>query len=86
MELKIEIPPFTKEKGIDYKWENNFVIEASIVNGTIVIKANREGLTSLANHLLNLAQENVPPGHHLHFDEFNSLEESSAELIIEKMQ
>ena len=48
------------------------------------IIANKEGLTSLANHLLNLAQDNVPRGYHLHFDESNSLKDGSSELIIEK--
>jgi hypothetical protein len=41
-------------------------------------------LISLAIHLLTLAQENVPVGSHCHFDEHNSLEHGSKELIIEK--
>ncbi|WP_442945884.1 Imm32 family immunity protein [Ohtaekwangia sp.] len=32
--------------------------------------ANREGIISLANHLLNLAQADVPSGYHLHFNEY----------------
>jgi len=38
----------------------------------------------LANHLLNLSQENIPSGYHLHFDEYNSLENGSCDLIIQK--
>lgn len=84
MEIKLEIPPYTAEKGIQYQWVNGFAIETKIENGTINIIANKEGLISLANHLLNLAQEDVPSGAHLHFDEYNSLDENSPELIIQK--
>ena len=48
----------------------------------VVIKANREGLLSLADQLRDLAEE--APGSHIRYDEWNSLEEGSAELIIEK--
>jgi len=82
--IKIEIPYYNPEKGIEYKWENGLVIQTSIENGCTKIIANREGLLSLANHLMNLAQENVPSGCHLHFDDYNSLEEGSSELIIQK--
>lgn len=51
----------------------------------ITITANKEGFTSLTNHLLHLAQEKIPSGYHLHFDEYNSLEEGSLELIVQKI-
>lgn len=84
MEIKLEVPKYDTNNGIKYNWENGFEIDAKAVNGTITIVANKEGLISLANHLLNLAQEEVPTGYHLHFDENNSLEEGSLELIIQK--
>jgi Ni,Fe-hydrogenase III large subunit len=84
MDIKIEVPAFTADKGIVYKWENGFEIETKYESGVINIVANKEGLISLANHLLNLAQAEVPVGYHLHFDEYNSLEENSLELIIQK--
>ncbi|SFB86022.1 hypothetical protein SAMN05421780_101791 [Flexibacter flexilis DSM 6793] len=84
MDIRIEVPAFTVEKGIKYKWENGFEIETKYENGVISIVANKEGLVSLANHLLNLAQKEVPSGYHLHFDEYNSLEENSLALIIQK--
>lgn len=83
-EIKIKIPEYNPDVGIVYNWERNFEIKTRIENNCIVILANREGLISLANHLINLAQERIPSGYHLHFDEFNSLEEGSKELIIEK--
>ena len=39
---------------------------------------------SLARHLLVLAQEEAPSGCHIHLDEFNSLEDGSVELILDK--
>lgn len=51
----------------------------------VIISANREGLLSLANHLLNLAQAEVPCGTHIHLDEYNSLEDGSLDLIVEKI-
>ena len=85
MELKIDVPDFNTKTGINYKWERNFVIETGCESNQIVIKANKEGLVSLANHLLNLAQEPVPIGYHMHFDDINSLEDGSLELIVEKI-
>lgn len=61
-----------------------FDIEVKYENETVVISANKAGLFSLANHLLNLAQEEIPVGYHLHLDESNSLEEGSVDLIIQK--
>ena len=65
------------------EWTNGFEIHVSIDNGTAVISANKEGLLSLAGQLTALAEE--PPGSHIHYDEYNSLEEDSAEMIIERI-
>lgn len=84
MKITIEVPAYTIEDGITYQWENGFEIETKFEEGTIIILANKEGLISLANHFLNLAQEEIPSGYDMHFDENNSLEENSLELIIQK--
>ena len=65
------------------KWEDGFEIHVIIDKNTAVISANREGLLSLAGQLTALAEE--PPGSHIHYDENNSLEKGSAEMIIERM-
>ncbi|MBO9203263.1 MULTISPECIES: Imm32 family immunity protein [Niastella] len=85
MKITIEIPDYKPERGVEYKWEDGFEIKAVSDNGAIIITANKEGLTSLANHLLNLAQDIIPARYHLHFDVSNSLQEGSTELIIEKI-
>lgn len=84
MEIKLEVPNYDKTNGLKCNWENGFEIEVQDQAGAIRIIANKEGLQSLANHLLNLAQDEVPKGYHLHFDQHNSLVEGSLELIIEK--
>ena len=63
-------------------WEDNFQIQVEIEGDTAVISANRAGLLSLAGHLTVLAGE--VPGSHLHLDEYNGLEDHSAELILVK--
>lgn len=61
------------------EWVDGFEILVSIASGGAVISANKEGLLSLAKQLTALAEET--PGSHIHYDENNSLEEGSAELI-----
>ena len=67
---------------MEIEWIDGFEIKAVAKSGEIVISANREGLLSLAKHLTALADG--ASGDHIHYDEHNSLEEGSAELIIEK--
>ncbi|MBQ6266104.1 MAG: hypothetical protein IJK60_11710 [Clostridia bacterium] len=66
------------------KWIDGFDVEVKIIDGTAVVSANSAGLLSLANQLTALAEE--PPGSHIHYDEHNSLEDGSAELIVEKKE
>ena len=67
---------------MEVKWVEGYEIRVTIDNGAAVIKANREGLLSLAIQLVMMATE--APGTHIHYDGHNSLEEGSAEMIIEK--
>lgn len=85
MKVSLNIPDYSPDMGMVLNWENDFQIKVSNENGTILIEANTEGLISLANHFLNLAQNSVPTGTHIHFDKFNSLEDDSLELLIEKI-
>ncbi|MBR4747215.1 MAG: hypothetical protein IK061_07475 [Desulfovibrio sp.] len=68
---------------MDLHWQDGFEISAATdAGGAIVLSANREGLVSLARILRALAEE--APGSHVHLDASNSLEEGSADLIIER--
>ena len=64
-------------------WMDGFMISVKISGSETVVSANREGLLSLACQLKALA-EGVP-GDHIHYDEYNSLEEGSSEMVIEKV-
>lgn len=83
MIIEISVPNY-EGKGIPIEWEENSVISVKLYqeDNVVAIGGNREGLISLARHLLTLAQENVPSGFHVHLDDQNSLEEGSCELIL----
>ena len=59
-------------------------IAVRIEKGAVTVSANREGLLSLAGQLAALAE--AAPGSHIHYDQYNSLEDGSAEMIIEKVE
>jgi hypothetical protein len=84
MKIELPIPEYKKEEGIESYWENGFEIGVSNLNNEIVISSNKQGLISLAIQLLTLAQDTVPIGSHFHYDEHNSLESGSSNLVIEK--
>ncbi|MBQ8919621.1 MAG: hypothetical protein IJ056_05905 [Acidaminococcaceae bacterium] len=65
---------------MDIEWVEGFEIRVKADHNAVVIAANKEGLLSLAKQLTALAE--AAPGQHIHYDENNSLEEGSAEMII----
>ena len=66
------------------EWERNFSIKVGGRDGEVTLSANRDGLLSLARIFSALAEET--PGCHIHLDAYNSLEEGSAELIVERLE
>ena len=66
------------------EWEPNFSIRVGVQGGEATLSANRDGLLSLSRLFADLAE--APPGSHIHLDEYNSLEEGSAELILERIE
>jgi len=68
---------------MEFKWEEGFEIAVDVQGGEVVLSANEAGLRSLANHLISLADDKSC-GAHFHLDENNSLEQGSAELIVQK--
>ena len=68
---------------MDIAWEDGYTIKVSKNDeNSVLISANREGLLSLARQLKALADEGT--GSHIHYDEYNSLEDGSSDLIIER--
>lgn len=84
--MKIEIEPEDdrKETGMHLRWESGYCIKVEKSENEVLILANKAGLISLANHLLALSQDEITEGTHIHLDEYNSLEENSVDIIIEK--
>jgi hypothetical protein len=87
MILNIEIPD--SDENFSSAWEPGFEISTQIYmsereGNTIIIHSNSAGLISLARYLLLLAQPSLSKGKHYHFDDQNSLEAGSVELIIHK--
>ena len=85
MKKEIEIIPYDRNKGLELFWEPDFKINVEFDN-EVLISANKQGLISLASHLLSLAQDEIVIGTHIHLDEFNSLEDGSCDLVIEKIE
>ena len=65
---------------MDIEWVDGFEIRVIVDHDAVVIAANKEGLLSLAKQLTALAE--AAPGQHIHYDEYNSLEDGSTEMII----
>lgn len=86
MKIELIIPEFEATSSLKTEWEDGFILQSSKTSsGGLIISGNREGLTSLARHILTLAQSTVPPGYHLHYDSWNSLEDGSVEFVLEKL-
>ncbi len=66
------------------EWIDGFTISVGYDGHTVKLSANREGLLSLAKQLMTMANEE--PGTHIHYEKFNSLEDDSVELIVEKIE
>lgn len=84
MNLEINLPTYSEELGLQASWEPGFEIAVQVVANEIVIRANKQGLISLAKQLLILAQDEVPQGAHFHLDDTNSLEMNAVPMILEK--
>ena len=66
------------------EWVDGFKISVSTYNKELIISANKEGLLSLSGQLRALAEG--APGDHIHYDAYNSLEEGSSEMIIQRVE
>ena len=82
MKIEVNIEPY--DDGISINYVDGAKIDCCKIGDSTVVKANKEGLTLLANMCLTLAQDEAPNGSHVHLDEFNFLQKGSLELIISK--
>jgi hypothetical protein len=59
MKMLIDVPLYEERDGFRFDWEDNFKIQVKAVQDTVHITANKEGLISLARHLLALSQDAI---------------------------
>jgi hypothetical protein len=85
MNRMIDVPEYRPGSGLHFAWDDDFEIELTVSSTEVSIKANRAGLTSLARHLLTLAQDGVHEGAHIHLTADQEIE-SDRDLIIERME
>ena len=50
--MEIDIPEYNVNTGLRLCWSDGYSIKISTNDNEVIISANREGLLSLANHLL----------------------------------
>jgi hypothetical protein len=85
MRITIDLSDYDRNKGLQYKWEPGFRISVSVDEEGVNIDGNSAGLRSLANHLLTLANDAIPPRtSHIHLDSHGGLEDGSMNLLISK--
>ncbi|MCX4586913.1 hypothetical protein [Streptomyces sp. NBC_01481] len=85
MDHVIDVPECRAGEGLRFVWDDDFEIELTVGSTEVVIKANRAGLTSLARHLLTLAQQGVHEGSHIHLTADQEIE-SEIDLILERVE
>lgn len=72
-------------EGFRYNYEPGYTMSVtSEDNGDIILSANKEGLISIANLLIQLAEDRFSVGHHFHLNEDNGLGRGSIELTVIK--
>ena len=79
--MEISVPKYGPAFYFD--WEPGFAIKCSINGNETIIEANKEGLISLARHILELADDDAKEFSHFHLYE-GVTEDGSSELIIVK--
>ena len=69
---------------MELEWKDGSEIRVRTDGREVMISANREALLSLAAQFRALAEGK--PGDHIHDDEYNSLEDGSSAMIVEKTE
>ncbi|MEV4604752.1 hypothetical protein AB0K15_46305 [Amycolatopsis sp. NPDC049253] len=83
MESRIEFDQYVPGEGLKFRWDDGFALDVTIHGSEVLLRGNPAGLTSLARHLLTLAQESVHTGSHLHLTGGSELD-GDADLVIER--
>jgi hypothetical protein len=84
MNADVDLGSYSAESGLRLTWVPGYKVRVAVTDGEVLITANQQGLLSLAQHLLTLAQADVPSGVHAHMEPGLELEEDSTALILDK--
>lgn len=82
-QLTVEVPAVAGHT-MRFSWDEDAAIHVVDAGGEIIVRANCDGLRTLARHLLTLAQDGVPEGAHLHLDDSAGLEPGSLAIVLER--
>jgi hypothetical protein len=82
--IEIEIPDYNEYTGLMRTWYDDFFISTEYHENTFFLRANKDGLISLATQLLTLA--NAPEEDaHFYYEDCGCLEQGSTEFIISRI-
>jgi hypothetical protein len=91
LDPQIEIPGYSPSYGVvPIGSDRDSILDVQIEEKSkqVIITADKEGLIVLARHFLTLAQNDAPPGCHIHYDDDASsgfLEKGSRSMVVSKM-
>jgi len=90
--MEMEIPGYSSSYGVvPVGSDGDYHLDVQIRgerHQEVTITADKEGLIVLARHLLTLAQDDVPSGCHIHYDEIafsGFLDKGSCSMIVNKL-
>ena len=86
MKITISVPDYNRFEGLRIPWVDNHFIEVSLDENCVYIRANSEGLETLARQMLTLAQIDVPIGRHINLTGESGLVLGSLDLEIHKIE
>ena len=81
---EIELGTYSADAGLRLNWIPGYYLRVDAAGGEVTITANVQGLRSLAQHLLTLADDGVPPGVHAHLEPGLELDDDAVALIVDK--
>lgn len=73
---------YDEATGVGFDPDGDFSLRVEIDRNSVVIVGSRDGLRSLAQMLVDLAEPGVPSGHHVHLSASVCLDEGSSEIAV----
>jgi hypothetical protein len=83
--IEIEIPDNNEHIGLMRTWYDDFFISTEYHENTFFLRANKDGMISLATQLLTLAYAPDEDAH-FYYEEMGCLEQGSVEFIISRIK